>query len=224
MKETNQGFGAGEFGGNEDAQKAAEELHNRAQDTKEDMAEAAQKMAADAPQNADDILNDNRFNSAYRTKQKIKDKKANAKEAAAEAEKAGPLKIDFDKYQDFVDKTTSGPSKDFEELIKRYQELHKQGCNIERLDTAASGLVAEAGEFMEIVKKLKFQGKPYDEANKEHLTKELGDIMWYVAQACLALDVRLDEVLYINTLKLAARYPEGMFDINYSENRAPGDI
>ena len=97
MKETNQGFGAGEFGGNEDAQKAAEELHNRAQDTKEDMAEAAQKMAADAPQNADDILNDNRFNSAYRTKQKIKDKKANAKEAAAEAEKAGPLKIDFDK-------------------------------------------------------------------------------------------------------------------------------
>ena len=72
--------------------------------------------------------------------------------------------------------------------------------------------------------KIKFQGKPWDQANKEHLQKELGDIMWYVAQAALALDMRLDEVIYINTLKLAARYPEGMFDVNYSENRAPGDI
>ena len=48
--------------------------------------------------------------------------------------------------------------------------------------------------------------------------------MWYVAQACLALGVRFDEVIYINTLKLAARYPGGMFETNYSENRAPGDI
>ena len=85
-------------------------------------------------------------------------------------------------------------------------------------------MASEAGEFMEIVKKLKFQGKPYNLANKEHLTKELGDIMWYVAQASLALDVRLDEVIYTNTLKLAARYPGEMFNVDYSENRAPGDI
>ena len=77
---------------------------------------------------------------------------------------------------------------------------------------------------MEIVKKLKFQGKPYNRANKEHLEKELGDIMWYVAQAALALDLRLDEVIYTNTLKLAARYPNQMFEVGYSENRAPGDI
>ena len=48
--------------------------------------------------------------------------------------------------------------------------------------------------------------------------------MWYVAQAAMALDTRLDEIIYINTLKLAARYPGGMFEVNYSENRAPGDI
>ncbi len=77
---------------------------------------------------------------------------------------------------------------------------------------------------MEIVKKIKFQAKPWDQANKEHLQKELGDIMWYVANAAMALDMRLDEIIYINTLKLAARYPEGMFDAHYSENRAPGDI
>ena len=85
-------------------------------------------------------------------------------------------------------------------------------------------MCSEAGEFMEIVKKLKFQGKPYNRANKEHLEKELGDIMWYVAQAALALDLRLDEVIYTNTLKLAARYPNQMFEVGYSENRAPGDI
>ena len=77
---------------------------------------------------------------------------------------------------------------------------------------------------MEIVKKLKFQGKPWNEANKEHLVKELGDILWYAAQACLALDVTFDHVLYINSLKLANRYSEGEFSIEESENRAEGDI
>ena len=89
---------------------------------------------------------------------------------------------------------------------------------------AASGLVAEAGEFMEIVKKIKFQGKPWDEANKEHLQKELGDIMWYVAQAAMALNVRLDDVIYLNTIKLAARYPTGEFTVEHSEHRKAGDI
>ena len=49
-------------------------------------------------------------------------------------------------------------------------------------------------------------------------------IIWYAAQAALALGVRLDEVIYTNTLKLAARYPNQMFEVGYSENRAPGDI
>ena len=130
----------------------------------------------------------------------------------------------FESYKEFVNGVTSDASTDFLALSDRLVELDEKGANIERLLTGAVGINSEGGEIMEIVKKLKFQGKPYDEANKEHLTKELGDIMWYVAQACLALDVRLDEVLYINTLKLAARYPEGFFDPNYSENRAPGDI
>ena len=77
---------------------------------------------------------------------------------------------------------------------------------------------------MEIVKKLKFQGKPYDNANKEHLIVELGDVMWYAAQACMALGVRMEEVIYRNTVKLATRYPEGEFTVERSENRAEGDI
>ena len=133
-------------------------------------------------------------------------------------------KVDLEKYALFVDGVTSNPSKDYQSFLESLSTLDGEGSNIHRLLTAAVGISAEGGEFMEIVKKMVFQGKPWNEDNREHLIIELGDIMWYVAQACLALDVRLDEVLYINTLKLAARYPEGMFDINYSENRAPGDI
>ena len=132
--------------------------------------------------------------------------------------------VDFNRYLEFVDGVTSEPSRDNNAFIYRVEELAGQGCDIQRLLTASVGVCAEGGEFMEIVKKLKFQGKDYTAANKEHLTKELGDIMWYVAQACLALDVRFDEVIYTNTLKLAARYPNQMFETNYSENRQPGDI
>ena len=132
--------------------------------------------------------------------------------------------VDLSKYAVFVDGVTSDPSRDYQSFVESLDDLDGQGSNIHRLLTAAVGVSAEGGEFMEIVKKIKFQAKPWDTANKEHLQKELGDIMWYVANAAMALDMRLDEIIYINTLKLAARYPEGMFDAHYSENRAPGDI
>ena len=93
-----------------------------------------------------------------------------------------------------------------------------------RLLTAAVGMSAEAGEFTEIIKKIIFQGKPVNEDNLFHLKRELGDIMWYVAQACLGLDISLDEVLQLNYEKLSARYPEGTFDIERSENRVDDDI
>ena len=132
--------------------------------------------------------------------------------------------IDLDKYTDFVDLVTSDASKSYESLIERYEELHKEGCKIERLDTAASGLVAEVGEFMELVKKIKSQGKPRNDDVKDHLVTELGDIMWYAAQASMALGQRLDDVIYVNTLKLAKRYSGGEFNVSDSENRAPDDI
>tara|TARA_B100000927_G_scaffold64841_1_gene51098 strand:+ start:2131 stop:2709 length:579 start_codon:yes stop_codon:yes gene_type:complete len=134
-----------------------------------------------------------------------------------------PFEVDYKQYLKFVDTTTSKESKDFDTLIERYEALKESGCDIERLDTAASGLVAEGGEFMEIVKKLKFQGKPWNEDNKEHLIIELGDVMWYVANACIALGVDLDEVCFRNTVKLATRYPEGEFTVVRSENRKKGD-
>ena len=131
--------------------------------------------------------------------------------------------INFERYTEFVDAVTSDASKDFVSLADRMVELDEKGANIERLLTAAVGINAEGGEFMEIVKKMIFQGKPWSEDNREHLIIELGDVMWYVAQACMALDVSFDDVIAGNVKKLGKRYPEGTFDAYFSENRAADD-
>jgi|TARA_B100000131_G_scaffold127293_1_gene124284 NTP pyrophosphatase (non-canonical NTP hydrolase) len=132
-------------------------------------------------------------------------------------------KVDFDKYAEFVDAVTSDESKDFLALSDRLVQLDEKGANIERLLTAGVGLNAEAGEFLEIVKKMIFQGKPWSEDNREHLVIELGDAIWYIANACMALEVSFDEVVALNVKKLKKRYPGGQFDVYYSENREEGD-
>ena len=130
--------------------------------------------------------------------------------------------VDLEKYAVFVDGVTSTPSQDANAFIYRLQELGGDVA-IQRLLTAAVGISAEGGEFMEIVKKMLFQGKPWNDDNREHLIIELGDVMWYVMQACKALDVSLDEVIAGNVEKLKKRYPGGDFNVYHSENRAADD-
>jgi NTP pyrophosphatase (non-canonical NTP hydrolase) len=132
--------------------------------------------------------------------------------------------IDFKKYTQFVDEVTSDASKDFLALSDRMVALDEKGANIERLLTSGVGINAEGGEFLEIIKKMIFQGKPFNEDNRHHMIIELGDIMWYVAQACMALGVSIDEVIAGNVTKLEKRYPGGSFDPYYSENRAEDDL
>ena len=132
-------------------------------------------------------------------------------------------KVDFNKYALFVDGVTSNPSKDYQSFIESLSVLNGKGANINRLTTAAVGISAEGGEFMEIVKKMVFQGKPWNDDNREHLIIELGDVMWYVMQACAALDVSLEDVVAGNVEKLKKRYPGGEFDVYKSENRASDD-
>jgi len=132
--------------------------------------------------------------------------------------------VDLVKYTEFVDSTTSYPSKSNEEFIARIRQLTERDVPIARLMTAAVGMSAEAGEFTEIVKKIVFQGKEMTEDNRTHLIKELGDVYWYFTQALLGLDVDLNEVVLTNVMKLTARYPEGSFEVLRSENRVEGDI
>lgn len=134
------------------------------------------------------------------------------------------MTIDLDKYVQFVGAVTSPASRNTTEFVDRILELKDQGADIQRLLTAACGITAEGGEFTEIVKKIAFQGKPYNEDNVYHMKRELGDIMWYIAQACIALDISFEEIAQMNFDKLNARYPEGTFSIERSENRVTNDI
>jgi NTP pyrophosphatase (non-canonical NTP hydrolase) len=133
--------------------------------------------------------------------------------------------IDSDKYIEFVRQTTSPASSDFAQLLSRMTELEAENdADVPRLLTAALGMTAEAGEFTEVVKKIILQGKPYTEENVFHMKRELGDICWYIAQACMALDTNFLEIMEMNYEKLSARYPEGAFDVYRSENRVEGDL
>ena len=134
------------------------------------------------------------------------------------------MTVDTKKYLDFVAGVTSMPSQDSAILQARIDELVANGADIPHLLTAALGLTAESGEFTEVVKKIILQGKPYNEDNVFHMKRELGDICWYLAQACMALDTTFDEIIEMNVDKLKARYPGGEFEVHKSENRREGDL
>ena len=135
------------------------------------------------------------------------------------------MPVDTEKYLDFVHDVTSAESLDYAALLTRMNKLElEDDCNLSQLLTAALGLTAESGEFTEIVKKIILQGKPYNEDNVFHMKRELGDICWYIAQACMALDTTFDEIIEMNVDKLKKRYPGGEFNVHQSENRKEGDL
>ena len=132
--------------------------------------------------------------------------------------------IDTNKYIEFVRQTTSPASSDFNKLIERMQELDGEGVKLTHLLTFALGASAEMGEAVEIIKKCLLQGKPFNDDAKVHLTKELGDVLYYIGQFCIAMNISFEEIMQINYEKLSARYPEGTFSVYRSENRVDGDI
>ena len=135
------------------------------------------------------------------------------------------MTVDTEKYLEFVQEVTSLPSTDLAALLSRITNLDiEEDADVPRLLTAALGLTAESGEFTEIVKKILLQGKPYNEDNVFHMKRELGDICWYIAQACMALDTTFDEIIEMNVDKLKKRYPGGEFNVHQSENRKEGDL
>ena len=146
--------------------------------------------------------------------------------------------IDLNKYKDFVEAVTSQPSNDLTTFMDTLDRLdanyeldladnqmkHGPDVNIPLLITACFGLAAESGEFIEVPKKIIFQGKALTDENVFHMKRELGDIMWYWVNACRALNLDPNEVIAENIRKLESRYPGGKFDAFYSENRKDGDL
>ena len=134
------------------------------------------------------------------------------------------IKKFFTTYTDFVTKVTSDPSIDLDLLKKSFDDIENESdIKTPRLLTAALGLGSETGEFVEIVKKMFLQGKPPSKDNVFHMKRELGDIMWYWATACMALKLDPYEVIKENQDKLEARYGE-KFEVDRSEHRKDGDL
>ena len=129
----------------------------------------------------------------------------------------------LEQYVRFVDTVSSDPTKDTNNMIDCIGIMEEQGVNVSRLLTASIGLSGEVGEFNDIVKKVLFQGKEVDEDTIRHLRSELGDICWYMAQACMALNTSFEEVIDMNIAKLSDRYPGGFVALR-SASRKEGDI
>ena len=136
--------------------------------------------------------------------------------------------VDLNKYKDFVKEVTSNESMSSMQMYNRMVDIEtvESGTkvNAASLMTGAIGIASEGGEFVEIVKKCIFQGKPMDDETIFHCKRELGDIMWYWITSCRALSLDPNEVIEENVNKLKSRYPGGEFDVHYSENRKDGDL
>jgi NTP pyrophosphatase (non-canonical NTP hydrolase) len=126
----------------------------------------------------------------------------------------------MNKYTKFVDGVTSSASKKHDDYITSLNRLYQQGLDVTRLDTALTGLNSEAGEALDILKKLKFQGKDWTPEVKDKLLKELGDVAFYFAEACIALQTEPEVIQQMNVDKLTERYPEQRFTVERSENRS----
>ena len=128
--------------------------------------------------------------------------------------------IEVLKHRKFVDSVTSEATKDCDTFIERLDELQEnpKWNEPQRLLTGAIGICSEGGQFLDIVKKLLFQGKQPTAELRVKLKNELGDVMWYAQQIMIAMNWTLEEVLAENTKKLSGRYPDG-FETEKSENR-----
>ncbi len=90
---------------------------------------------------------------------------------------------------------------------------------VDMLYHSLHGMSGEIGEIHSLFQK-EYQGHPIE---KEHLKKELGDLMWFIAEFCTSMSWNMSEVGSLNIEKLKARYPDG-FEVERSLHRAEGDV
>lgn len=94
--------------------------------------------------------------------------------------------------------------------LNEYQKLADRTSNHaltpwQKMSNGCMGMCGEAGECIDILKKVEFQGHSFD---PNRLIDELGDVMWYAAQTATGLGISLEDVAKANINKLKARYPD----------------
>ena len=131
----------------------------------------------------------------------------------------------MEEYSGFVEGMLSEPSKNLDKLVARLQSLNAiEGYSIPGLMTGSTGLVCEAAELKDIVKKVLYQGKELTPELLEHMKKELGDVAFYFVVLCQALGTSPSEVIQLNVEKLSARFAGNKFSVEESEVRKKGDV
>lgn len=118
-------------------------------------------------------------------------------------------------YQQYAMRTNDGKATERLEVF-----VNDGRVDIGGILNGCLGLAGESGEFLDMIKKWIFHGKPLDE---EHAKKEAGDVCWYIAMICHSFGWNLDEIMRMNVDKLKARYPEG-FSTELSNHRKEGDV
>lgn len=106
---------------------------------------------------------------------------------------------------------------EYQKLASR--TMRKDLNNDETEYHALHGMVGEIGEIHSLYQKF-YQGHIFE---TEHMKKELGDLIWFIAEYCTAMEWKLEDIMRMNIDKLKARYPEG-FETDKSLNRKEGDV
>lgn len=117
----------------------------------------------------------------------------------------------FDRYQEAAARTANH---DHAAIIKRLQE----NPHFIELANYGLGVVSEAAEISDLIKKIVFHGHELDQAAVDKILKECGDDIWYLSNITRILKTKLSTVAGMNIEKLKKRYPDG-FDQQKSINR-----
>lgn len=173
--------------------------------------------------------------------QSANDRAANAKKEAKEAKERAESASERIRYLERKLRDVESLNDSLMKELARRQgcqaEIREHDADIYQLDVlkyapdyqhympnvlyAAIGMCGEAGEVSELVKKYAYHGHTID---REHLARELGDVLWYVSYMADLFGYSLGEIMAMNQEKLAKRYPDGKFDEERSRNRKEGDI
>jgi NTP pyrophosphatase (non-canonical NTP hydrolase) len=98
--------------------------------------------------------------------------------------------------------------------LSEYQRLSRRTAEYPReawLAYPALGLAGEAGEVAEHAKKaIRDDGGEVTGERRAAMSKELGDVLWYVAQLASELGLDLEEIARGNLEKLLSRQQRGV--------------
>lgn len=173
--------------------------------------------------------------------QSANDRAANAKKEAKEAKERAENASERVRYLERKLRDVESLNDSLmKELARRqgcHAEIREHDADIYQLDVlkyapdhhdylqnviyAALGMCGEAGEASELIKKYAYHGHTID---TDHLSRELGDVLWYVSYMAHLFGYPLGKIMAMNQEKLAKRYPDGKFDAERSRNREEGDI